>query len=134
MSKVKEWIKKCEGYSSLPYHDTVDKITIGWGRNLDDNGISPDEAELMFENDFAKCISDLSRHAWYLVQPQNVKDAMINMCFNLGINRLLGFKKMIEALTNNDYTNASLEALNSKWAIQVGQRAKDIALMIRQGV
>ena len=37
------------------------------------------------------------------------------------------------ALTAKDYTKASIEALDSKWATQVGQRAKDVALMMRQG-
>jgi len=62
-----------------------------------------------------------------------VKNALLNMCFNLGINRLLGFKKMVAALQEKNFTLAAKEALNSKWAEQVGERAKDIALMIRQG-
>lgn len=115
------------------YSDTVGKLTIGWGRNIEDNGISQAEADFMFDNDFARCQTDLNKCSWYTNQPQNVQDALMNMCFNLGINRLKGFKKMIAALEAKDYTNASIEALDSKWATQVGQRAKDVALMIRQG-
>ena len=132
MSDVKDWIKNCEGLRLHPYLDTVEKVTIAWGRNLE-NGISIDEAEFMFENDFNRTVKELSQYSWYLNQPQHVKDALINMNFNLGIHRLLGFKKMIMALIEKDYTTAAMEALDSKWAIQVGQRAKDIALMIRQG-
>jgi lysozyme len=51
----------------------------------------------------------------------------------MGINRLLGFKKMIMALTVKDYTKAAIEALDSRWATQVGGRAQDVALMIRDG-
>lgn len=115
------------------YSDTVGKLTIGWGRNIEDNGISQAEADFMFDNDFARCQRELAPFPWYVNQPQNVQDALMNMCFNLGIARLLGFKKMIMALTAKDYTTAALEALDSKWAQQVGQRAKDVALMIRQG-
>lgn len=57
----------------------------------------------------------------------------MNMCFNLGISRLKGFKRMIVALEKKNYTVAAMEALDSKWSTQVGQRAKDIALMIREG-
>ncbi len=133
MKNLKEWIKYHEGFRSRPYIDTVGKLTIGYGRNLQDNGISVDEAEFLFENDLHRCISDLNKYTWFTKQPTPIQDALINMCFNLGINKLLGFKKMIVALSKGDYTHAAIEALNSKWATQVGERAKDIALMIRQG-
>tara|TARA_R110000868_G_C10972576_1_gene770491 strand:+ start:25661 stop:26059 length:399 start_codon:yes stop_codon:yes gene_type:complete len=130
---VKQWIKRHEGYKSHPYLDTVGKVTIGYGRNIDDNGISQAEGDYLFDNDFARCERELAPYPWYVNQPQNVQDALMNMCFNLGIGRLLGFRKMITALTVKDYTTAAMEALDSKWASQVGQRAKDVALMIRQG-
>lgn len=132
-TNLKDWIKKCEDFKSHPYLDTVGKLTIGWGRNIEDNGISQAEGDFMFDNDFARCQADLKQYKWYTDQPQNVQDALMNMCFNLGIGRLRGFKKMIAALENKDYTTAAIEALESKWANQVGQRAKDVALMIRQG-
>lgn len=130
---LKNWIKADEGYSAKPYKDTVNKTTIGWGRNLDDNGIRSDEAELMIDNDIKASIHDLKQYSWYLIQPQGVKNALINMRFNLGMPRLLTFRKMIDALINKNYTKAALEALDSKWASQVGRRAKDIALIIREG-
>ena len=133
MSDLKKWIKDHERRKLKLYKDTVDKWTIGYGRNIQDNGISPAEADFMFENDFARCEKELAPFPWYVNQPQHVQDALMNMCFNLGIGRLLGFRKMIMALTAKDYTKASIEALDSKWAGQVGQRAKDVALMMRQG-
>ena len=48
---LKDWIKSCEGYESHPYLDTVGKVTIGYGRNIGDNGISLEEAQIMFNND-----------------------------------------------------------------------------------
>jgi lysozyme len=133
MSDLKEWIKKCEGFASHPYLDTVGKLTIGYGRNIHDNGISQKEAEYLFDNDFSRCERELAPYPWYVNQPKNVQDALMNMCFNMGIERLLTFRKMILALTIKDYTTAALETLDSKWAIQVGNRAKDVALMMRQG-
>jgi len=133
MDKIRAWIKKHEGYSAKPYRDTVGKLTIGWGHNLDDLGITVDEAEFILSNDIKRCETQLAKCTWYTSQPQNVKDALLNMCFNIGITRLLGFKRMIAALIVKDYTKASIEALDSKWATQVHGRAKDIALMIRQG-
>lgn len=118
-----------------PYNDTADhpKITIGYGRNLTDNGISLEEAEFLFENDFARVQKELSLYNWYKIQPAEVQYALINMCFNLGITKLLGFTRMIAALIMKDYAKAAEEALDSKWAKQVPNRAKDIAVMIREG-
>lgn len=130
--KLEEWLKHCEGFSSHPYLDTVKKVTIGYGRNIDDNGITQAEAEIMLRNDIARCKAELAPYAWYVEQPAGVQMALLNMCFNIGIGGLLGFRKMIMALTVKDYTKAAKEALDSKWALQVGQRAKDVALMIRE--
>lgn len=133
MDDVKAWIKQCEGLQLNLYQDSLGITSIGWGRNIEGNGISIDEAQLMFENDFDRCVHELEQYAWYLIQPQNIKNALINMNFNLGIHRLTLFTKMITALINKDYAIAADEALNSKWAKQVGKRANDIAAMIRQG-
>ncbi len=133
MQDIKKWIKKNEALKTKLYKDTVDKWTIGWGRNIEDNGISEDEAQLMFDNDFKRSVKELEQYTWYLTQPENVKLSLINMNFNMGIGRLLGFKKMIHALINKNYAIAAMEALDSKWALQVGDRAKQVALMMRQG-
>ena len=90
----------------------------------------------MLINDIDRCIYQLSAYPWYVHQPQHVQDALVNMCFNRDLSKLLtfrGFRKMIVALTTKNYTQAAIEALDSDWAQQVGQRAKDVALMIRQG-
>lgn len=116
-----------------PYLDSVGKTTIGWGRNLSDNGISSEEANVLFENDFQKTLDDLIKHKFYTESPDNIKDALMDMCFNLGITKLLCFKKMIAAIEEKDYTRAAMEALNSKWATQVKTRATDVAILMREG-
>lgn len=129
--KTQQWIKKCESLKLFPYLDSTGHNSIGWGRNLD-NGIRVSEAELMFQNDLKQTVDGLEQQSWYINQPQNVKNALINMNFNLGIRKLLEFTGMIRALKANNYTLAANESLASLWAKQVGQRSKDIALMIRQ--
>lgn len=129
---LQSWIKACEALSTKVYTDTTGHLTVGWGRNLE-NGISVDEAELMFQNDFKRVMNELLTCGWFTMQPPGVKDALINMNFNLGIDKLEGFKKMIIALKAKDYTTAAAEALDSLWAKQVHSRATDIALMIREG-
>jgi lysozyme len=132
MQDLELWIKNCEGLDLHTYIDTNGHVTVGWGRNLE-NGIRLDEAELMFQNDLKQTFDELEQCDWYLMQPQGVKNALINMNFNLGITKMNGFKKMIAALKTMDYTVAASEALNSSWAKQVHERATDIAVMIRAG-
>ena len=129
---AKQWIKKNEGLRLHPYLDTTGHVTIGWGRNLD-NGIRVNEAELMFENDYEQTVKELEQFDWYLMQPPGVQFALINMNFNLGITKLLQFKGMIGHLKEKNYTAAAQHALDSLWAKQVHQRAKDIALIISEG-
>jgi|SRR5579863_505715 len=132
MQDLAAWIKGYEKLELHTYIDTNGHCTVGWGRNLED-GIHADEAELMFQNDLKQAIAELREFAFYNMQPESVKNALINMNFNLGITKLLEFKDMIRCLQNCDYNGAARAALNSEWAKQVGQRAKDIAVMISEG-
>lgn len=127
-----QWIKVDEGYSNKLYKDTTGKLTIGYGRNIEDEGIRLDEAELMFQNDLKEAINDIDNFLWYIYSPDPVKKALINMSYNLGLTNLLTFKKMLHAIMDKNYTKAAAEVLDSKWAKQVQSRAKDIAVMIRE--
>ena len=132
MQDLEQWIKGYEQLKLHTYIDTNGHCTVGWGRNLE-NGISIDEAELMFQNDLDLAIHELEDLSWYNKQPPGVKNALINMNFNLGITKMLEFKDMIHCLQFHDYTGAARAALNSAWAKEVHQRATDIALMISEG-
>lgn len=121
-----------EGMRTKPYMDTVGKLTIGIGRNLDDNGISESEAIRMCINDMRDCDASLeAQFIWYKFLTIERKYGLINMRFNLGMGRLRGFKKMLAALAASDWEAAATEALDSKWATQVGKRSEDIAKQIR---
>ena len=61
------------------------------------------------------------------------QDAMMDMCFNLGISRLRGFRDALGEMSLANYEAASVEFLDSNWAEQVGQRAITITNMIRTG-
>jgi len=133
MQDLKEWLKKCEDFRNKPYRCTAGKLTIGYGWNIDDMPISRAAAEFILDEQIKGFKAELHHYSWYRNQPPGVQDALVNMAFNMGINRLVCFTKMIAALNRFDYTTAAKEALDSKWATQVGQRAKDVALMIREG-
>lgn len=127
-------IRRHEGVRPHPYTDTLGKMTIGVGRNLSDRGLSPAEIEMLFENDMAIAANDLD--IWcapWRSYSAHRRAALLSMSFNLGGPRLMGFVKMRAALLACDFTTAADEALNSKWAGQIGQRATDIAAMIKDG-
>lgn len=120
-----------EGLRLKPYKCTAGKLTIGVGRNLDDVGITDAEARFMLEGDIARCMGECVREFnWFVDAPELIKEAVINLVFNMGISRFRKFKKTIEHLSNKEYTLAGAELLNSRYADQVGQRAIDVANQI----
>ena len=65
--------------------------------------------------------------------PIGIQRCLLNMAYNMGVPNLMGFKKMFTALDAQDYAEAGLEALDSKWARQVPNRAMEIANEIMKG-
>jgi len=123
-------LKKHEGLRLEPYLCSSGKRTIGYGRNLDDRGISVDEAEMMLANDIYACVGDLSTFDYWDKLSSNQKAALINMRFCLGATGYRSFKKMNAALTRGDYFEAAQQVLDSRFAAQVGRRATDISDML----
>ena len=138
MSKLTEMLRRHEGVETHAYKCTAGKITIGVGRNIDPAGgigLSDDEVEYLLENDIARCAEELGREfPWFsgLINDAR-RDALIDLCFNVGITSLRNFKMANAAMAEDDYEKAADEYMNSRWASQVGNRAKEICAMIRTG-
>ena len=110
----------------MPYVDTVGKTTIGWGRNLTDVGISYDEALYLFNNDVVHAENECYTHfSWFYALDEVRREVITMLCFNLGINGLLGFKLMLKAIERGDWTGAAWELSNSQWKTQVGKERHD---------
>lgn len=113
-----------EGLRLMPYKDTVGKITIGVGRNLEDKGISNDEAMELLDNDISYFDMELTnRFPFYSLMSDIRKSVLINMAFNIGIMSIYGFTNMLNNLKLGKYDLAAQDMLDSKWAKQVGSRA-----------
>jgi lysozyme len=119
-----------EGLELKPYKCTSNKITIGIGRNLEDKGISKEEALILLENDIKEHIVFLEKLSFWDSLSDIRKSVLIDMVHNLGQTGFLGFKKMLKAISENNFTLAKKEMLNSKWAMQVGNRAYELADII----
>lgn len=122
-----------EANKQFPYLDSVGKWTVGVGRNLTDKGLSQDEILLMLSNDMNEVSNEMAHFSWFTALDDARQLVIANMAFNLGTTRLLKFKKMIQAIREGNFDHASAEMLDSKWALQVGNRAKRLSWMMRTG-
>jgi len=126
-----------EGLRLYPYRCTKGKLTIGVGRNIEDNGINREEALFMLENDIERSRKELENNLpWFSKLNEVRQDVLINMCFNMGITALLEFKKTIEYIEAGDFDSASVEMLDSKWAREdVGEsRSSELSQQMKTGV
>lgn len=117
----------------FPYLDGVGKWTIGYGRNLSDNGISRDEALTLFNADIADAITDV-RHCFscYDTLSSTRQMVLVSLAFNLGRERLGKFVRFIGAVHRGAWDEAAEELLDSKAAkTQAAPRYHELARMMR---
>lgn len=132
--KLKTLLVQHESYKQFPYTDITGHLTVGIGRNLTDRGISTNEAFYLLDDDILYFSSKLNHFLQCFANlDENRQIALIDMCFNLGVQGFLNFKNMISALERSDYESAAKEMLDSKWAEQVGERATCLSNIIRTG-
>jgi len=130
---LRSQLERHEGLRLKPYLDTVGKLTVGYGRNLEDVGISRDEADFMLDNDIDQVERQLETVDEYRDLDPVRQSVIANMAFNLGFAGLMGFKNMWSAIARRDWDRAADEMLNSKWARQVGVRAVELSEIMRTG-
>ena len=123
-----------EGCRSKPYRCSAGKLTIGVGRNLDDRGVRPDEITLMLTNDIAEAVADCRKLFRNFDRLAAVRqEVLANMMFNLGFTRLCAFKKLNAAIHASDWDEAADQMEQSRWAVQVGERAQRLVAAMREG-
>ena len=130
----------------LPYLDCCGKfwrecvckskgiLTIAWGHNIDHNGVTRLEAEVLLDHDLASAEMECRKAFPWFADLNDVRQrVLVNMCFNLGLPKLQGFHKTLACIAGKDYERAATAMLASKWAAQVGSRAVRLARMMRDG-
>lgn len=147
-----QYTKREEGFRGSIYQDTSGHKSIGYGFNLDDpsmrrmisndvlNGkreLTNREADSIFSKAFAKAQDDATRFVgpstWGKLSTSQQK-ALTDMSYNLGLNKLNGFKNMRSALQAGDYNKASGEVLKSNYASEVPNRAKRNSQLLKSNV
>ena len=121
INNVLEQLVNDEGYEGMPYKDHLGKPTIGIGTLLP---ITIEEAKILLHYRLKSKINELyNKEVWIGSLPDEAQEVLINMCYQLGVNGLLKFKKMLSALKVGNYKKAAEEGLDSRWAIQTPNRA-----------
>ena len=131
-------VKEAEGFMEFPYYCPAQKLTQGYGRNLEahpltelekrslneDGSVSEEVATQWAMKELIECEFRLKDNIIYKNQTPIRKAVLLDMCFNIGYAGLMKFKKMWFALGNKDYAEASRQAKDSAWYTQVGNRGK----------
>ena len=131
MSLVKK-IKEHEGFRDRVYKCSEGFDTIGYGFAIKDLVLDEDIAEMILERKLKKLTDAIrSKIDWFDDSPQEVQDVVTNMCYQIGLSGFLKFKKTIYYLETEQYQEASEEMLDSLWARQTPNRAKELSEIIR---
>jgi len=131
MKDIQNQLKMHEGFRKYPYRDSEGYMTIGYGWNLEAKGLPRDIALILLKREIKRIKKELDRYDWYLALSPVRRKVIIDMSYNLGVDGMLGFKKMVAAIKEKDYEKAADEMLDSLWADQVGERADRLAKMMR---
>lgn len=148
MNDLKSILLRDEGLVLTPYECPAGHLTIGVGHNIDANPLPPDMqlyldvngsitdamAFYLLAEDCARARRQAESFDWYHLLTENRQTVIICMIFQMGLDGVNRFKKMINALEVGDNMTAVKEMLNSKWAMSDSpERAKRMAKLMREG-
>lgn len=134
ISNVKALLTLHEGVRRFPYRDTVGKLTIGVGFNLDDVGLYPEEIDFILQNRIERTEEEVERiFPWYNELDDVRKAVIVDMAYNMGMATLQQFKRTLGSVRDGEYVRAAAQMLQSKWARQVKGRAVRLSIMMETG-
>jgi lysozyme len=133
MSKLIDSIKKHEGYVGIVYKDSLGIDTIGYGFAIKDLELDEDICEIILERKLHYLTDRLSlKFGWFKYMPPEIKDIVTEMSYQLGVTGFSKFKKTIAYLQNKQWEEASVEMLDSLWARQTPNRAKELSNRVKK--
>ena len=135
LNKLREQLIIDEGQVNEIYNDHLGYATFGIGHLVlegdPEHGlavgtpVSEDRVIECFDNDVQTVIEDCKKlHDGWDGYPEEVKQIIANMMFNMGLTRLSKFKKHNAALQSGDWKEAAVEGRDSRWYQQVTNRAE----------
>jgi|TARA_Y100000310_G_C20698637_1_gene827632 lysozyme len=132
LKRLKESIKKEEGYKSHVYQCSMGYDTIGYGTTIKDMELDESLADILLEREITrKMIQAYNRFSWLCKQPAAIQEVVIDVCYNIGVTGFSKFVKTIEFIKQGEYIMAGDELLDSRYARQVPNRAKRNSLKLK---
>ncbi|HAL41656.1 MAG TPA: hypothetical protein DCP57_04355 [Gammaproteobacteria bacterium] len=130
-----ERVKRFEGYRRHAYRCSLGHLTIGYGTMIEEggHGVPAFIAELLLRDYLQTIETRLKAHDWFGELSTPRQYCILEMAYQMGVEGVLGFENMIEALKRGDWIQAEAEALDSLWAKQTPARARDVAERLRLG-
>ena len=133
MQELIESIKQHEGYRSKVYDDSLGIPTIGYGFAIKDLELDEDICDIILERKIKVLkVRIAKKFQWYGYMPPEIKDIIDEMCYQLGVYGFSCFKKTIAYLQDKKFKEASVEMLDSRWAEQTPNRAKELSNRVRE--
>ena len=124
-------LERDEGFRAKPYLDTEGHWTVGFGWNMEAVPLDIDIARMILQREVERHTAALRRDfSWFDGLSECRQAVLINMAYNLGLDGLKKFQKMLTAVAGGYYKEAAKEMLDSKWSRQVGQRAVRLAIQM----
>jgi lysozyme len=152
-SNLVDSVSAHEGFRATPYKDTEQLWTVAKGRCLETNPLSPAEWKYLLDNKLITLSVTLAGADWLMLRQIDAtekecarvfdfwpgldevrREALVEMGYQMGIERLLGFRRMLGAIRRQDWGSVRTEALDSRWARQTPKRAEHLANQLSTGV
>ena len=134
---AKAQLRTDEGVRESAYTDSLGYLTIGVGRLIDarvGGKLSQDEIDYLLEHDLDRAEATAKAlFPTFQALSDARKAVLLNMAHNLGQTRLAAFQRFREAVGAEDWGRAHDEMLDSRWADQVGERARRLARQLKEG-
>ena len=130
-----------KGGLHVAYRCPAGALTIGWGHNLDSSPveglgegsrIDDAQAEALLRRDVREAARALdARLPWWRDLDEVRGGILLDMAFNMGVGKLVTFRRTLDAVRNGRFQEAAQAMLDSRWASQVGRRAVELAALMR---
>jgi lysozyme len=138
LDRIMKRSKEKEGTGLKLYRCTEGKLTIGHGRNIEENGITLEEAEYLLRNDIENAIDSLIKIFKNQIFQASTVEAFVDMIINMGETKFRGFVNMISAAKAKNWEETAKEAIDSKWYRdhkKLGsKRADEVVELIRAAI
>ena len=143
IDKLREQLKIDEGVEHEIYKDSLGLKTCGIGHLCLDGEpefsmevgeeITDERVNELFEKDVEIMLNECRvLYPKFDELPEEAQQIISNMMFNMGRPRLSKFKNMNSAIERGDWNEAANQMMDSKWYVQVTNRADRLVTRMRE--